>query len=83
MKSEPIFPVGYFKRTQGRHGGKLTVVSFLKVMSDGRIYNIDVSRMKTSTTRTFGSIGLTLESSSKSQWEKAYNKLTEHLKSTK
>ncbi len=72
-------PVAYFKRTQGRHG-TIKVVSVLKVMSDGRIYNIDLSRMRTSTTKTFGSIPLKLESATKKQWASAFKKLTDHLK---
>jgi hypothetical protein len=74
----PIVPVGYFKRIQGRRHCK-EIISFMKVMTDGRIYTVNVTEMKTSTIATFGSTPMTLYPSTESAWKSAYTKLMKHL----
>lgn len=68
--------IAYFKSTKGRHGGKygpIIVHSALRV--DGSIMAVDTLRKTIRHNSTFGSAGMTLEVSTKAEFDKAYNEV--------
>jgi len=67
-------PIAYFKTEYGRHGDR-KIVRYLKVLDNGCIKVIDVTRLKTSSIRTFGSIPMEVFVSTENEWNKAYDKV--------
>lgn len=70
IKEEKSSVLGYFKTEYGRYGG-VKIIRYLKLLSNGKIKVIDVTRMKTSTISGFGSEPLKLSKSNKKAWDKA------------
>lgn len=71
-------PIAYFKTEYGRHGDR-KIVRYLKVLDNGCIKVIDVTRLKTSSIRTFGSTPMELSISTEKDWNKAYNKVINNM----
>lgn len=70
IKEEESSVLGYFKSEYGRYGG-VQIVRYLKLLSNGKIKVIDVTRRKTSTISGFGGEPLKLSKSNKMAWDKA------------
>ncbi len=69
-------PIAYFRTEYGRGGGNpKKIVRYLKVLNDGCIKAIDVTRLTTSSIRTFGSIPMEVFVSTEKEWNKAYDKV--------
>lgn len=67
--------VGYFMTECGRYAGALRVVKYFRVLSDGTMAVVDLTRGHIYKNRTFGSKGFILTQSDKSTYDKAYEKV--------
>jgi len=70
--------LGYFKSEYGRYGG-VKIIRYLKLLDNGVIKVIDLTRMKTSSIRSFGGIPVKLVKSNKNEWDKAKSKVVNNF----
>lgn len=72
--------ISFFKTYQGRRGGKQKVHRYLKLLDDGTIKTVDVTRKKVSTLKSFGSEPLMLTNSTRKELDSAYNSVIKTFK---
>ena len=69
----------YYIRYQNRDRGKTKVESVLKVMPNGNVRVIDLTRMTFRENKTFGSLPMRLKLTNSREWNKAKKKLIDHI----
>lgn len=74
IKNRKPKALSYFRTEYGRYGYK-NIVRYLKVMDNGIIKVVDVTQLRTSSIRSFGSTPMKLFKSTKRAWENAMRKV--------
>jgi hypothetical protein len=72
MAKKPPNQIAWLKGTKGRHG-KLTVITYYAIRTDGSVRCVDVTRNKTCTIQSFSSKPVTLEACTQKEFDDAFN----------